>query len=473
MSIINVITNQIKAAIGYKQNFDELIASGDINRAITYMEDRTGEVEVALKESDVNSHEIMSRQDKAIHDKNGNFVRYEKRWKLPVPYQAFINEIALVFLYGRPVKWMQKTKDTDVAFEAFTDMLKTVRFDSKIRQAKRMAGAETESAMLFRVFRTDDDKSDCQVKVLAKSLGDEIKIIWDEYGNMVAFGWGYYTKSFSETMYNFNIYTADSEYHCKRGSFLKGWEITTINNEIGKIPVIYFRQNKEHEGVQYLIDREEFVGSKTADVNDYFADPIAILDASVIKNMPEKKEEAKLLIVDSQKGVDAAKYLTWDSASESKENEMKWLEKHILTKSFTPNFDYESLKGISTRSGKALQQMMLLADIKSAKQKETHDELLDRVAGLCKSIIGNILNISLKSEMDKLIINHEFQAPFGEDIVETITTLSKAYEIGGISLKTFVELNPLVKDAASEMDRLKSESAEKAKLQSDVFSQVN
>jgi hypothetical protein len=36
--------------------------------------------------------------DKAVYDKKGNFLRWQKRWKIPIPYQKFINEIALVFL---------------------------------------------------------------------------------------------------------------------------------------------------------------------------------------------------------------------------------------------------------------------------------------------------------------------------------------------------------------------------------------
>lgn len=314
---------------------------------------------------------------------------------------------------------------------------------------------------------------DCQAKVLAKSLGDELKFVFDEYGNMIAFGWGYTTKSFTDSVYNFNIYTSTMEYHCTRGTAMAGWEVKPVVNAIGKIPVIFYRQNQEHEGVQNLIEREEWMASRNADTNDYFADPVMVLNSEIIANMPQKQEEAKVLIIkNGTTAADAVSFATWDSASESKDREFKWLENHILSKSFTPNFDYESLKGMAGLSGTALEKMLILANIKAAKHKETHDELLDRVASLCKAIIGNVLDINSSAQMEKLIIGHEFQSPFGDDILNTINALSTAYASGGMSQETFVEMNPYVKDSAAEMDRIKNEGAEKAKMQNDVFGQA-
>jgi len=37
MSLIQTITNNIKAAVGYQQSFDELLASNDVTRAVAMM----------------------------------------------------------------------------------------------------------------------------------------------------------------------------------------------------------------------------------------------------------------------------------------------------------------------------------------------------------------------------------------------------------------------------------------------------
>ena len=464
-----MFTNYLNAVVGRNQEFEELIKAKDISRVKELFTTREALTAEAMKEYDPKQHEIMSRPDKILKNPKGERKGTLKRWKLPINYPQYINEIALVFIYGRPIKWTNQSEGTDKAFSAFQDLIKRTRFDSKVRQCKRLAGAETQSAMLFRVFRNNENKPDCQIRVLAKSKGDEIYARWDMYENLVSFAWGYYVKdSSTETSYHFDIFTPDVIYRCKR--VLTGWEVVEELNPIGKIPVILFQQDKEWKGVEPLIEREEYIGSRTADTNDYFADPMFIVDTDIIKNMPDKNDENKTLISKGKDDVSkAAHYLTWDSAPESKQKEIEWLQKHILTKTFTPNIDFESMKGLSNVSGKALKQMMLLADIKAQRHKEVHDELLDRTGNLVIAIIGNVLNIALRGECNILVVGHEFQEPFGEDIKETIENIAKAKDAEMLSTEGAIELNPLVKDKEQELKRIEKENAEAAQRQRDIF----
>lgn len=469
MGFIQMFTNYLNAVVGRNQEFEELIKAKDISRVKELFTTREALTAEAMKEYDPKQHEIMSRPDKILKNPKGERKGTLKRWKLPINYPQYINEIALVFIYGRPIKWTNQSEGTDKAFSAFQDLIKRTRFDSKVRQCKRLAGAETQSAMLFRVFRNNKNKPDCQIRVLAKSKGDEIYARWDMYENLVSFAWGYYVKdSSTETSYHFDIFTPDVIYRCKR--VLTGWEVVEELNPIGKIPVILFQQDKEWKGVEPLIEREEYIGSRTADTNDYFADPMFIVDTDIIKNMPDKNDENKTLISKGKDDVSkAAHYLTWDSAPESKQKEIEWLQKHILTKTFTPNIDFESMKGLSNVSGKALKQMMLLADIKAQRHKEVHDELLDRTGNLVIAIIGNVLNIALRGECNNLVVGHEFQEPFGEDIKETIENIAKAKDAEMLSTEGAIELNPLVKDKEQELKRIEKENAEAAQRQRDIF----
>ena len=471
MGFIQMFTNYLNAVVGRNQEFEELIKAKDISRVKELFTTREALTAEALKEYDPKQHKIMARPDKILKNSKGERKGTLKRWKLPINYPQYINEISVVFIYGRPVKWTNQSEGTDKAFETFQDLVKRTRFDSKVRQCKRLAGAETQSAMLFRVFRNNENQPDCQIRVLAKSKGDEIYTRWDMYENLVSFAWGYHVKdSSTETSYHFDIFTPEVIYRCKR--VMTGWEVVEEANPIGKIPVILFQQDKEWRGVEPLIEREEYIGSRTADTNDYFADPYFIVNADIIKNMPEKGDENKTLIT---KGMDdaskAAHYLTWDSAPESKQKEIEWLQKHILTKTFTPNIDFENMKGLSNVSGKALKQMMLLADIKASKHKEIHDELLDRTANIFIAIIGNVLNIALKGECNNLVVAHEFQEPFGEDIKETIENIAKAKDAEMLSTEGAIELNPLIKDKAQELKRIDKEASEAAQRQRDIFGQ--
>lgn len=469
MILIDLFRNYVNALVGKNQEFEQLLAAKDISAVKDKMCNQEKKIFDALSEYDTFSHEVMKREDKIITDKKGKFLRTEKVWKLPIPYPVYINEIALVFLYGRPIKWVQQSEGTDKAFDAFLNVIKRTRFDSKIRQCKRLAGAETESAMLFRVFRDDDGKPDVQIRVLARSKGDEIYVRWDQYENIISIGWGYYVKEEKDNVvYHFDIFTKQTIYHCAKRSL--GWEVNEEQNFIGKIPIILFQQEKEWKGVEPLIHREEFIASRTADTNDYFSDPIAIMSAEIIKNMPEKKEAAKMLITNDKDGVDkAAKYLTWDSAPQSKKDEIEWLHTQILQKTFTPNITTDTLKSVSQLSAKALRTVMMLADIKASKHKETHDELLDRTASLITSIIANVLDVSLSGECESLEIGHEFQEPFGDDIADSLTNIVKAVDAGIISTEGAIELNPLVKDVAREKQRLAQEQEERQQQQMSIF----
>lgn len=469
MILIDLFRNYVNALVGKNQEFEQLLAAKDISAVKDKMCNQEKKIFDALSEYDTFSHEVMKREDKIITDKKGKFLRTEKVWKLPIPYPVYINEIALVFLYGRPIKWVQQSEGTDKAFDAFLNVIKRTRFDSKIRQCKRLAGAETESAMLFRVFRDDDGKPDVQIRVLARSKGDEIYLRWDQYENIISIGWGYYVKEEKDNVvYHFDIFTKQTIYHCAKRSL--GWEVNEEQNFIGKIPIILFQQEKEWKGVEPLIHREEFIASRTADTNDYFSDPIAIMSAEIIKNMPEKKEAAKMLITNDKDGVDkAAKYLTWDSAPQSKKDEIEWLHTQILQKTFTPNITTDTLKSVSQLSAKALRTVMMLADIKASKHKESHDELLDRTASLITAIIANVLDVSLSGECESLEIGHEFQEPFGDDIADSLTNIVKAVDAGIISTEGAIELNPLVKDVAREKQRLAQEQEERQQQQMSIF----
>ena len=438
------------------QEFEELLAAGDIDAIREQMTTRQTLIIDALKDYDTFKHPINFRPDKQVTDAQKNRNGDAKTWKIPLPYPVYINEIALVFLFGQPVLWTQDSDNTDDAFKAFTDTLKRTRFNSKIRQCKRLAGAETQSGMLFRVFKDKDGKPDVQIKVLAKTLGDDLYTRWDEYGNLLAVGWGHYIREDKKSVYHFDIYTHEKIYHCKQ---TRRWKVEEEDNEIGKIPIIVFEQEKEWAGVEPMMHRVEYMMSHSADTNDYFADPIAVLNADMIKQMPSKSEDGKTLIVKGHdNSTNAASYLTWDSAPESKKMELENLEEKIHLFSFTPKISLDSLKAISQLSGKALRTVMLLADIKAQKHKEVYDEMLDRTANIIKAIIGNVLNVSLAKQAEELSVSHTFSEPFGEDVAATITNLSTSLDSGIISHETAVSLNPLVKDPTREMERIEEEN---------------
>lgn len=476
------LINHFNAAVGRNQDFYELLAAKDIDRVIAKMDSHHEAVADAAKDYDPKMHKVSFRGTKIIKNKAGKRVGSIEPWRLPITYPQYINEIALVFLYGRPVKWGCKSDDTERAFTAFTDLLDHLHFDSKVRQMKRYAGAYTQSAMLFRVFRKEEkvfangkwttrSAPDCQIRVLSHEKGDEIYSRWDQYENLLSAGWRYTTQDKEQTTEHFDLFLPERTYHCTRGK--RGWEVVEEENIIGKIPVIMCRQQKEWAGVEPQIEREEYLHSHTADTNDYFADPMMLIKADIIKSLPEKEAMNKTIKVTGE-DVDVSKavsYLTWDSAPESKKAEISQLQNHILSKTFTPNIDFENMKSLSNVTGKALKQMMVLANVKAARHKEQHDELMERAGNLMKAIIGNVLDVSLKDECERMKLTHEFQDPFGEDVADVIDCLVKAVDGGIQSKESAIEQSPLTKDSNIEKKRVKKESDEDRAAQRDIFSQ--
>lgn len=454
MSLIQTITNNIKAAVGYQQSIDELLAASDVTRAVAMMTSHSESALNHLREYEVSTHKVMEREDRAVLDAKGNFLRWSKRNKIPIPYQKYLNEISLVFLYGRPMKWTQKSENTDYSYSYYTDLLSEIRFDSAVREAKRAAGAEGVSAILYHVYREEaTGKPKLLLNVLSKKNNDDIYTIKDQYKRLRVFAWGYYlTEAGNRTVHHIDIYTANTIYLCKRGNI--GWEVEQKENPVGKIPVLLFEQQPEHSDVQPLIEKVENSESVEADVIDRFANPTMVATAEILNSLPKQEDEAKLLILKNGGNVS---YLTWNEASESKRNQFERLDKHILSKSFTPNIDFDNMKSLGNLSAKAIRKVMLLAVIKAEKHKESHDGYMNRHASLMKAIMGNVLDYAHRAEHEALLLGHEFQEPFGDDVSETLADISKQYNDGAMSRETYVELSYLIKDARAELDRIKEE----------------
>ena len=459
-NIFETLFSKVKSALGYQQQFEEMVQAGNISGALAMMQNDLPQQLEALKQYRLQKHAINERADKATYDEDGNFTGWVKRWKLPLDYARYINEMAVVFIYGRPLLWLQNSNGTDKAYQAFTDFIKHTHFNARIRQVKRLAGAETKAALLFHCYQNKEGKADCLIKVLAASLGDTLYYIKDQYDRLSYFAREYNIRERgSMTVRCVDIYTDSTIYRCKAGGI--GWQVEREVNFCGKIPVILFEQEVEWAGATQLIERQEYIKSRTADVNDYMADPALVATADVVQGLPEKDTENKLYVL-SEKG--DLRYLTPDTASELKKQECEDNEKHIFRDTFTPNIDFEVMSKLSNVSAKALKQMMVLADIKANMRKELHDEMLVRTVNLIKAIMSGVTNIELAGEIERLLVEHQYQEPFGEDVAEAIANAVKVKNAGGMSEETFVELNPLIRDKEREKKRIQRENeAEEAK----------
>lgn len=442
--------NLILNAVGAERTLLEYVAGHDIGHAIALMESHVTDVDNAIAEYYPQQHKIMRRPNKRPKKKDPVITN-----KLPRARQRYINEIELFFLLGKPIIWKKDDGD-DEAFSLFTDFLKQTRFDSNMRKVKRLAGAETECAKYYHLYKDDDNKPHCDVVILARSLGYELRTLKDQYGKLVATAHGYKLRDADgKTVQHWEILTPQATYIAKKS--IVGWNVEEFPNPTEKINLIYFQQPKSWDGAEPRLEREEMVDSKIGDTNDYFADPIALATADVIQSLPDPNLPGRLL---QALGPNSRyEYVNPPEASELRKMEKETLETSILFDTFTPDFSFDKLRGLGTLSGVAIKNAMALGYLKRANRMEIYEEMVDREKNVIIAIL-KFLHPAMEKKLDALKISFEFAEPFGDDNHDNWKAIGSLYDSGLISLETAVRMLALTDAPEKEIERIKA--AEKA-----------
>lgn len=447
--ILTYFRNLTLNSMGVERSLYQLIENGDISAAISLMQNNDIEVDKAISEYNPQMHDVMKRPNKYRKGDEPYITE-----KLTRCRQMYINEVELFFLLANPIEW-KKVSGSDEAYEMFMKELKDLRFNSSMRAFKRLAGAETEAAKLYHIFR-DDRTNEIMVKcvILARSKGYRLRPMFDQYGNMTAFAYGYKLKENGKTIEHWDIQTADMIFFCKKGNI--GWNVESYPNPTGKINIIYAHQPTAWNGVQSRISREEMLDSKVGDVNNYFADPIAAATADVINSMVDPNKPGKLIQLTGS--TSKFEYINPPTSSETRDAEKQDLHDSILFDSFTPDFSFDKLKGMGTLTGAAIKNAMILGFIKRDNRKEIYEELVDRD----KNVVISILiykHPDKRKELEELEISFAFAEPFTSDKENTWSSIGKLYNDGLVSLEQAVQMLALTDAPMEEAERIKAAKA--------------
>lgn len=450
--IHNFFRNLILNATGAERTLFEYVAAGDVEHAVGLMVSNNADVDNALKEYFPQKHEIMRRPNRVPRNKQPYVT-----CKLPRCRQRYINEIELFFLLGNPILW-RKVDGDDEAFGLFTDFLSETRFDSTMRKLKRLAGAETECAKYYHLFKDGEGKPQCNVVILARSLGYELRTLRDQYGKMVAAAFGYRLRSASgRPVQHWDFLTEEATYLTRKETV--GWSVKPYPNPTHKINLIYYQQPKAWDGVEPRMAREEEIDSKIGDTNNYFADPIAVATTDVINSMVDPNTPAKLLQVTGRDS--RFEYVNPPQASELRASEKEDLEKSILFDTFTPDFSFDKLRGLGTLSGVAVRNAMALGYLKRANRMEIYEELVDRDKNVIIAVL-KFLHPEMEKKLDGLKIRFEFAEPFGEDEKENWQKLESLYGAGLVSLDEAVRRLALTSRPEEEVRKILAEKQAQA-----------
>lgn len=442
------------------EKFIELLNAQDIDSLIPAFTERSELVQKYLKDCNIDDHEVMKRQDKWVDQADGTKARVEA-WRLPVPYQEQIVEVATAFLYGKPIRYINNAEKgkADEAFKILSTLRKKMRMPAKDKEVSRKQMYETIAARLFVPYK-DKDTNEVKLKclVLAESLGDTLYIKEDIYGSFEAVARGYVTKVEDKETKHFDIYQDDFIYYCTQTD--KAWTVDKHPNLIQKIPVSVWMQDKpESWNVRHLIRRYEYLNSRRADSNDRVAEPILFIEGDPDSmTLPAASEAGKVIV--SQNGAKAS-YMTPDMAVDLVKLERENLKEDIQFFTNTPDISMDKMMQVGTTSGKAMELLFFQAILKAMAKQEVHEEMHDREVSIIKAFIGNVYDITLKAECEALEVGYEFGNPLPDNYADLIETLNLAS--GGkpsMSQRSAVAKNPLNTDAEEEYKQLQVEGAE-------------
>lgn len=449
--ILTFFRNVTLNAIGAKRDIYQLLDDNDVSTAIMRMDGHDMEVDNAIKEYNPQTHDVMYREDKWVKGERPYMTE-----KLPRSRQRYINEVELFFLLGNPIEWKKEDGDDD-AFTIFRDYLDEIHFDSKIRQVKRYAGAETESAFCFHFYRTDGGAVGVVPFVAARTKGYRLRTLFDQYGNMQCGAIGYSVRQDARTIQCWDIFTDEVNYHCERRQL--GWAVERYPNPTGKINMIYFRQPKSWDGAEFRIRREEELDSRAGDTNNYFADPIAAATADVINSMPKRDKPGKLIQLTGANS--KFEYITPPQNSEARDAEKRDLRESILFDTLTPDLSPDVMRNISTLTSVGIKRALVLGYIKRANRQEIYGELIERFKNLTISVLS-VLHPDMKSKLEGLKISFEFSEPFNDDKTDLWGKIGTAYQQGVMSLDEAVALMALTNAPKSEVERIRQAEQERA-----------
>lgn len=439
-----------------KTDVRSLLTAGMVDEAKTLFSTRKDKVEAALKEWNVAQHKVHERPKKYLD--SGEEI---PQAKLPLPYQIKIVQSAVAFLFGKPVKLVQLSENTDKAFKIIDDLWTDMRMASKNRKNARTVFSQTVAAKQFVEYKDEDGAGGTYNSVkcilFSKDNGNDLYYLKDQYGVMQCIARGYTTKNGEKLTEHFEAEYKDVIFNCKKTDGV--WTVKPENNLAKKIRYSYYEQDfTEWDIVQALIERQEMLISKRSDNNDYTADSILVLTGDV-ESLPGKDETGKVVKLSGENA--SAQYLSPSMAIDMVKDERTTLDNYILYFTDTIDLSSENLKSMGQDSGKALVMKFFPAILKAMDKLEIFEEMTDREINILKAIVKNVIDVSpaMAKELKELKIGYQFGNPLPDDIKDLVATLSEA--VGGkpiMSQKTAVELNPLVKDADAENKQLNQES---------------
>lgn len=389
--------------------------------------------------------------------------------RISLSLQRLIVERAVSFLFGNPLSVTadveQDSKESEV-FKAIKAVLRDAKTSSADRKVARTLLSATEVAEHWYPVQKSTNaygfSSDFKLRmsIFSPLKGDTLYPYFDEWGDMIAFSREYTIEQNDNKQHTFfETWTAEMHYKWVSGkgvwTMVEGYPIA---NPIGKIPVIYGRQEEvEWKVVQNLIERLEVLLSNFADTNDYHASP-KIFITGQIRGFAKKGESGA--VIEGEDGA-TANYLSWNQAPEAIKLEIDTLLKMIYSLTQTPDISFDSVKGLNV-SGVSLKMLFMDAHLKVKDKTEIFDEYMQRRMSVIQSYLAlmNARDTEFARACNNLLVDVEIIPFMIEDDNSTISTLMAATgQKAVMSQRTAIQSLGWVNDPDAEWERINEENS--------------
>lgn len=340
---------------------------------------------------------LIGADGKQMVDDEGNEL-FTTSWvevnRVAIPMQKLITNLRKYFMNLKGAQLVTENDDS-VLLEAVKRVYMKNKYTYEIEDIAKRVMSELQGAEMWWLSKEGEIK----MAVLSPEKGDLMMPIFDEYRDMKYFIRLYsvidmYTNTSEQLT---DVFTADYNYTFNSKNDL----VKEVPNKWGKIPIIYYTQDKpEWSDVQVIIDRFEKLISNFGDTNDYNGAPITVVKGE-IEGFTQKEQAGKTV----QVGKDAdLNYLTWDSAPEAIKLELDTLYRLMHSFSHTPDISMEALKGQGL-SGVAFDRVFIDAQL-SAEEKLSGDfgksmqRSVNLVTAMCRSIDSSFPDEYISIELE-------------------------------------------------------------------------
>ena len=469
----------------------DVIKGSDIEAIIDLFKEKERVVtkEECAKQYDVNSHDVFDpsiRKDRIINkdviidgviqtDENGNPKTTREVvpvTRIGIALEPEIVEQRIGFMLTRPVSYNMVSPKGGAKGKKLIELTEQVmmrnRMDFRNKEVLRRQLSEMECARLWYYIPSSElgYKFSLRCKIFSPSLGDTLIPLFDDYGDLIAFGRKYKIKEAKAEIEHFDIYTNEFDYkYALRNSV---WALEPLTDSTGKsianptpniakkIMLAYYEQPlPEWHNATSMRRRLETSHSNHADMNDTFGSPILAVTGEV-QGFAAQGEQGKILQLEAEA---KANYLQLTTPPQSILKEQAQLRELAYSLTNTADISFDKVKGIGNLSAVALSLLFVSSTMAAKTKEETFAIGLQRELNIIMAAIGAGIDTSLESTIPLVMSKPQINVFIPEDVAATMKMLAESKDAHIMSTEAIVQINPYINDKEKELALLKAENS--------------